>query len=142
MRGARTAALPGTVEETSQHDLLGNDEWWAHVGRCRRRWVAKMKRDDFNFDAEREFCENGQMASQNRRFRKEYAQKDLDLIQQRTDFDCTRDREFGKEREERDVDKMHVCDADMFSWRMNNWRNQWLLKDGRFSPWNEVVLKG
>ena len=38
-----------------------------------------MKRDDFNFDAEREkFCDNGLMASQNRRFRKEDAQKDLD----------------------------------------------------------------
>ena len=47
VRGARMATLPGTVEETSQHGLLGNDEWWAHVGSCSRRWVAKMKRDDF-----------------------------------------------------------------------------------------------
>ena len=62
----------------------------------------------------------------------------LDRLQQNSSLDdCTLDRKFGKAREELDVDKMHVCDGGMCTWRMNNWRNQWLLRDGHFSAWRE-----
>ena len=77
------------------------------------------------------------MASQTRRFRKEDAQRDLDLIQQSINLDCTRDRKFGKAREEHDADKMHVCDGGMCTCHMNNWRNQWLLRDGYVRLWRE-----
>jgi len=78
------------------------------------------------------------MASQNRRFRKEDVQKDLDRLQNSLD-DCTLDRKFGKAREELDVDKMHVCGGFMCTFNMNYWRNQWLLRDGYVRLWREGI---